>query len=506
MAENRWYISPVLNQWIDPVLHPDGIQSSVAPQYLSFASNAVSVNEDGLTAVVFTVNTSGVADGTTVGYTITGISVDDISLSSLTGSITISGNTGTVQFTAVADQTTEGSETMVVTLDATDSNGTSTGETAPSVSVIINDTSLDPITTLVPSATTMNEGDTITFTFTTNQYPDGTYYWGKGAPGQTIETGDLSPDAPYYNYTPNSFTVSGGVGTFDVTAAEDYLTDGTESFRLCVSDGINYDYSQILAQSGYVTIYDTSFADSLSSASTVNEGDTITFTFTTSRPDGTYYFGTRPTDTAEPEDTLPQFDFAYQFYDSFTVTNGVGTFDIQAVADQTTEGNETLFVAVSTIGGYDSTGMVAWKLITIVDTSVTPPTVTLPSSYSISSTAPTVGTVSLTLHADGTTSIDSTDNPTGVGQDWLSTSGTVYSGVYEYYITRSSPSANFNYSGATLDAWTEITGDVVLSLTGPQNNATNANETLSVQIRQKTNTSNAGSTAAIFSYSVGEIQ
>ena len=506
MSENRWYISPVLNQWVDPVIHPNGIQSSGTPQYLNFASNAVSVNEDGLTAVVFTVNTADVADGTTVGYTITGISVDDISLSSLTGSITISGNTGKVQFTAVADQTTDGSETMVVTLDATDSNGDSTGETAPSVSVIVNDTSLNPITTLVPSATTMNEGDTITFTFTTNQYPDGTYYWGKGGPSQTIEIGDLSPDAPYYNYTPNSFTVSGGVGTFDVTAAEDYTTDGTESFRLCVSDGINYDYTQILVQSTFVTIYDTSFNDSLSSASTVNEGDTITFTFTTSRPDGTYYFGIRPTDTAEPQDTIPQFDFTYQFYDSFTVTNGVGTFDIQAVADQTTEGNETLYVAVSTIGGYDSTGVVAWKKITIVDTSLTPPTVTLPSSYLISSTAPTVGTVSLTFHSDGTTSIDATENPTGVGQDWLSTSGTDYSGEYEYYITRSSPSVNFNYSGATLDTWTDINGDVTLSLTGPQNSAPSANETIAIQIRQKNNTSNAGSTAGLFSYSVGEPQ
>jgi len=612
MAENRWLISSVLNQWIDPVEHPNGIQQSATPQYLSFASNAVSVNEDGLTAVIFTVNTSNVADGTTIGYTISGVSVEDISLSSLTGTITIASDMGTVQFTMVADQTTEGSETIVVTLDAVDSEGTETN--SPNVSVIVNDTSVEPITTLVPSSTTMNEGDTITFTFTTNEYPDGTYYWGKGSPAQNIEDVDIVQDIPYYNYTPNAFTVTNGVGTFDVTAVADYITDGTESFRLIVSDGINYGYTTIIKQSVFVTVVDSTIYDSLvassssvnegdvvtytyttqrpdgtyyfgrrvgdtsepedtnpqlasyqfdnsfevvggvgtfqvgivadyftdgtetltvavasqsgyttdtnrfttitindtsindsltSSTSTANEGDTVTYTYTTQRPDGTYYFASHPGDTSEPEDTDPQLT-SYQFDNSFEVVGGVGTFDVVIVADQQTEGTEYLTVVVSDQSGYYS-GWNALSTIEIVDTSLTPPVVVMPTSYQVQSYAPAVGTVSITFNNDGTTSIDSTNNSAGVGEDWLAVTGTNYYSEYEYFVTRSSPSVNFNFSGATLNQWTDIgVGALTLSLTGPQNGATVANETINVQIRQKGNVSNIDSTNVIFSYNIGE--
>lgn len=108
----------------------------------------------------FVVSASGVGNGTTVGYTITGVSVNDISLSSLTGSITIYSNVGALSFTAVADSTTEGNETLTLTLDSTDSNGASVGSVSDSVVITDNSTtpsSPSPGTPTVPSAP--NGGD-----------------------------------------------------------------------------------------------------------------------------------------------------------------------------------------------------------------------------------------------------------------------------------------------------------------------------------------------------------
>lgn len=110
--------------------------------YNSFTRSRTSINEDNSTTVTFTVNTTGVANGTTVGYTISGISAADINLSSLTGNITISSNTGSLAFYAIADSTTEGNETATIALNSTDSAGNSTGSL--SSSVVINDTSTTP--------------------------------------------------------------------------------------------------------------------------------------------------------------------------------------------------------------------------------------------------------------------------------------------------------------------------------------------------------------------------
>ena len=104
---------------------------NTTPTYTSLTSNSPA--NEGVT-VTFTVTTQNVVDGTTVGYTITGISAGDLSSGSLTGNITITSNIGTVSVTLSNDTTTEGSETMTMTLDATDSAGTNTGSlTSPTV-------------------------------------------------------------------------------------------------------------------------------------------------------------------------------------------------------------------------------------------------------------------------------------------------------------------------------------------------------------------------------------
>jgi hypothetical protein len=116
----------------------------VTAQYLGISLSPTTADEG--TTITATVTTLGVANGVTVGYTVTGISANDLSSGSLTGTITINSNTGTVAFGLANDELTEGQDILTITLAAQDSAGNNT--LSPSASAIINDTSNDPTTAL----------------------------------------------------------------------------------------------------------------------------------------------------------------------------------------------------------------------------------------------------------------------------------------------------------------------------------------------------------------------
>ena len=114
-----------------------------AVEYVSLLLDSTSYNEgDTITA---TVNTRNVDNGTTVDYTVTGVSASDLSTGSLNGTITINSNTGTVAFDLAQDGLTEGVDTFTITLVSVDSNGTATGSLNDSATV--QDTSNDPTRT-----------------------------------------------------------------------------------------------------------------------------------------------------------------------------------------------------------------------------------------------------------------------------------------------------------------------------------------------------------------------
>ena len=158
--------------------------ASAQGNYDSLNRSAASVNEGN--SITFTVSTTDVADGTTVGYTVTGISSADLSSGSLTGSITINSDTGSVTFGIAADNLTEGSETLTITLAATDSAGDSTGSL--SSTAVINDTSLSPLSVSISGVmngsvtgcynTTITSASTSTATTSVSGGSGGyTYYW-----------------------------------------------------------------------------------------------------------------------------------------------------------------------------------------------------------------------------------------------------------------------------------------------------------------------------------------
>ncbi len=101
------------------------------PTYtLSTTSNTVN---EGATVRV-TLNTQYVPDNTDVDYTITGITAADISSGALLGEFSVQSNTAFIEFTLRNDLTTEGTETITVSLD----NG------EDSVTITVTDSSTTP--------------------------------------------------------------------------------------------------------------------------------------------------------------------------------------------------------------------------------------------------------------------------------------------------------------------------------------------------------------------------
>jgi len=138
---------PLLSTLTGQQLTGLGITRALPPAeatYVGFSLDAATYDEGDV--VTATVSTTNIDNGTTVNYTVTGVSANDLSSGSLTGSITVNSNTGTVSWTLAEDGLTEGTDTFTVTLAATDSAGTSTGVLSDSAAVI--DTSNDPANTL----------------------------------------------------------------------------------------------------------------------------------------------------------------------------------------------------------------------------------------------------------------------------------------------------------------------------------------------------------------------
>ena len=138
------------------------------PSY-SLSSNADSLGEvDEGDTVIFTLDTSNVADGKQP-YTISGIDEDDLSAGSLSGNFTISNDSSgdsssSVSVTLKEDVRTERKELMILNLSGR----------SEKVEVKINDTSTSPTYTLSSDKEIVNPNQTITFTLTTTNVPDGT--------------------------------------------------------------------------------------------------------------------------------------------------------------------------------------------------------------------------------------------------------------------------------------------------------------------------------------------
>ena len=248
--------------------HTDSANVTLTLQSINLSANVSSLNEG--EDITYTLACTGLAD-TLVGYTLsgTGITAADIDSDSLSGFIHInSSNQGSLVVGTVADYSTEGAETLTMSIDAPHD----TIASPSSVDVTINDTSLTAsVSSVGRSASSVNEGSSVTFTVNTTNMPSGNrvYYRITG-----ISAADINgtPSSSTGTRTYNSSTISSEAGyitvngsnqaTLTINFKNDNLTEGNETCyfrctRLATSTGTTIVNN---TSSNSCTVNDTSVA------------------------------------------------------------------------------------------------------------------------------------------------------------------------------------------------------------------------------------------------------
>ena len=225
------------------------LQSSNTPTYSVGVSTTI-VSEG--QSVDFTVSTEYVPDGATLYFnTATSMEAADFSDNSLTGSFNIVGvgataGVATITRTIANDFATEGQESFSLTIRTGSASGT---VVATSSQITVNDVVAS--FSVVESTTTVNEGGTVTFTVSGSNIPNGTYYYSIEQESGIIAASDFNPAS-----LTGSFNISSNSGTFTITIADDFTTDGIDSFSVDVRRSSVT--GTVVASSNIITINDTS--------------------------------------------------------------------------------------------------------------------------------------------------------------------------------------------------------------------------------------------------------
>jgi len=200
---------------------------------------------------------------------------------------------------------------------------------------------------------TLNESANIQFIFTTTG-PDATFYW--------TNSGTTNASDFVQNITSGRFITTGGSGSVTLTLVEDKFTEGSETVLYHVrTSSVS---GSLVVSSFILVINDISIGEYFisSSASTVNEGTQLTFSVTTTAPDGELFW--TGASTTNSSDFIQNINSG-----SFFTTSGTGSLVLNVENDILTEGIETFILQVRT-NNFDG-NVVATKSITINDTSTT---------------------------------------------------------------------------------------------------------------------------------------
>ena len=325
------------------------VQTQVSPTY-AISANTTSANEGD--TVTFTVTTTNVTDNTSVSWRTVGTTdSNDFTDSTQTGSVTINSNTGTITRTLSNDISVgEGAENFQIQLYS----GSTTLATSQSIAVA--DTSA--ATYSVSGATTIIEGNTVTYTVNTTGVPDGTtlYY-------RHNRSSDATPSS-------GSFTINSNTASFTITITQDYRVESNETLQMDIKVGSTY--GTIVATMNTV-ISDKPFTITLTPvATTINESTTSTSNIiinvtTTDVADGTTF---RAYPVASGSSTITYGasggDFENTYY-TFTVNSNAATINIPVLRDGRTEGTEQVIVEVRDASNNNT--VASTPAITINDTS-----------------------------------------------------------------------------------------------------------------------------------------
>jgi hypothetical protein len=289
---------------------------------VSYSLSSFMTPEEGQSIAV-TLTTTNLPNGSTVPYTITGITQADLTVGSLTGNFTISNNTSGLEFRFARDTPFE-YETMRISV-----NNGATFLDIPITDVPAGNEAL----TISPSTFTYNQSTTISITggapntsfefLSTPQGVDPVYAWNNRwlpeyASGAGIAYFDENGN--FYNPAPNGSDL-GGSTTSTVNRTFWIFTTYTKNFR-----SFNYTINPEPA-------FFVSGTDNTQGPLYVDEGTTGYFKVTTANiPNGTVVY---------PKligGTLSANDFTNTGAGGITIQNNVATFQITFTADQMLDG------------------------------------------------------------------------------------------------------------------------------------------------------------------------
>jgi hypothetical protein len=346
-------------------------------------SSNVQYNE-GSTFVV-TVNTMGFANGSILYYTIetvTGtINTSDFSDGLLSGSFTISSNTGTISKTLVLDATSETSESFIVRIRATSVAGPILMSTG---TITIN----NPSFSVAPSASSVNEGSSLTWNVNTTNInsPTTFYYTLTGAASSTVPT------------TSGSFSVSSNSGSFAMPTVADSITTGNQTVTCQIRIGstggticaTNTCVVNDTSQTPVVTVNNTSIDE--------NDSSAIFTITTTGLANGTVLYWT----TNLVSGTINTSDFTDgALVGSVTVNSNTATITRTIRNDYVTEGSESFNLSIRTTST-SGTIVATSPTVTINDTSLTPTATITPDVSTVDEGGTVTFTVATTNFPSGT--------------------------------------------------------------------------------------------------------
>ena len=244
------------------------------------------------------------------------------------------------------------------------------------------------------SVSSVNEGDSVTFTVTAPTINGTTIYWA-AVSSTGAQAVDIVGDSPL-----GSVTISSNTATISLTAKLDADTPETgESFaiRLYYTQADRDAFTNEFAQSNTVSINNATYT-ATPAANNVNEGGSVTINVATTNVSNsiTLYWSINHSTTSSG-------DFSTNS-GSFTITNNAGSFTVGPLADQVTEGAESFTVSIradSTSG----TVLATTSSITVNDTSTTPvPTYSAsPANSSVNEGSSVTINVTTSNVANGTT-------------------------------------------------------------------------------------------------------
>lgn len=365
------------------------------------------VNEG--SSVEFTVNTAGIATGTTLYFSTSGTTVAaDFADNSLTGSFniisdgTLTGGIATFSRALVAEGPgTEGTENFNITIRTGSTSGTAV-TTTPTITVNDIFPSYNFVLTNQSGIVTniAEEGELVTVTLNTTNIATGTEFkiWFDEEPGTNSDRN--SKDIGFYNeqdarlYTSKShvITIVGSATTFRIGAANDFREDENDTFRIILRERYdsNNDPAIIFAT---LQVTDVNLLLEVTTDKTlVDEGDDLTVTVGNPRhpvtgigtfmPSGPLYTTLEAVSGTFPigVNNIPE-DFSYPWADLKSLVqtgyySGYGnssTFTIPVYADFLAEGLEVFYVAFRS-GSYTNPIIARSADITINDTSTAPGT------------------------------------------------------------------------------------------------------------------------------------